>query len=87
MCHWVARSQGFSSDKTDEWVAALAARNPAQAHKAMREHLQKAHDRWALDPDRGAETGFDDGARPVSIEGAGAHDYADAPIRLLPRLT
>jgi GntR family transcriptional regulator, transcriptional repressor for pyruvate dehydrogenase complex len=53
-----------------EIVAALAARNPDQARKAMRTHLQKAHDRWALEPDRDAKTGFDDGSRVLSINGA-----------------
>ena len=52
-------------------VAALAARNPEQACKAMRNHLQKAHDRWALEPDRGAKTGFHDGSRRLSIDGDG----------------
>ena len=31
-------------------------RNPEQARKAMRNHLKKAHDRWAIDPDREAAT-------------------------------
>jgi DNA-binding FadR family transcriptional regulator len=60
-----------------EIVAALAARDPEQARKAMLDHLQKAHDRWAIDPDRGAETGFDDGLRRLSINGEG-----DGPRRL-----
>jgi len=37
----------------------------------MRNHLQKAHDRWALEPDRGAKTGFNDGSRRLSIDGDG----------------
>ena len=55
-----------------EIVAALAARNPKQARKAMRNHLQKAHDRWALEPDRGAKTGFNDGPPRLST-GADGH--------------
>jgi GntR family transcriptional repressor for pyruvate dehydrogenase complex len=34
-------------------VTALAARDPEQARKAMREHLRKSHNRWAQDLDRG----------------------------------
>jgi GntR family transcriptional regulator, transcriptional repressor for pyruvate dehydrogenase complex len=50
-------------------VAALAARDPGQAREAMRNHLQKAHDRWAVEPDRGAKTGFEDGGRQPTIDG------------------
>jgi DNA-binding FadR family transcriptional regulator len=39
-------------------VAALAARDPKQARKAMRNHLQKAHDPWAPGFDSGEKTGF-----------------------------
>ena len=39
-------------------VGALAARDPEQARKAMRNHLQKAHDRWAPGFDGGEKTGF-----------------------------
>jgi DNA-binding FadR family transcriptional regulator len=51
-----------------EIVAALAARSPERARKAMRDHLQKAHDRWALEPDPEATTGFEDGARRTSAD-------------------
>jgi len=44
-------------------VAALATRKPDRARKAMRNHLRKAHDRWAVEPDRDAKTGFNDGSR------------------------
>jgi DNA-binding FadR family transcriptional regulator len=44
-------------------VKALAVRNPEQARKAMRNHLKKAHDRWAIDLDRGNATGFEGGSR------------------------
>ena len=37
-------------------VAAMAARDPEQARKAMRDHLQKAHNRWAQDLDRGRQS-------------------------------
>jgi DNA-binding FadR family transcriptional regulator len=50
-------------------VEALAARNPEKARKAMRNHLQKAHDRWVIDLDRSAETGNNDGSQRLSIEG------------------
>jgi DNA-binding FadR family transcriptional regulator len=52
-----------------EIAAALAARNPQKARKAMRNHLQKAHDRWALEPERGAKSGFNDGSRRLSTDG------------------
>jgi GntR family transcriptional repressor for pyruvate dehydrogenase complex len=51
-----------------EIVAALAARSPERSHKAMRDHLQKAHDRWALEPDPGNKTGFEDSARQPSAD-------------------
>jgi DNA-binding FadR family transcriptional regulator len=51
-----------------EIVAALATRKPDRARKAMRNHLRKAHDRWAMEPDRGAKTGFNDRSRPLQIE-------------------
>ena len=38
-------------------VAALAARDPERARKAMRDHLRKAHNRWAHELDRGARVG------------------------------
>jgi DNA-binding FadR family transcriptional regulator len=52
-------------------VEALAARDPEQALQAMRRHLQKAHDRWALDPGRDVETGFDESPQRRSIDGDG----------------
>ena len=40
-------------------LGALAARrDPEQARKAMRNHLKKAHDRWASGFDGGEKTGF-----------------------------
>jgi DNA-binding FadR family transcriptional regulator len=38
-------------------VSALAARNPERARKAMRDHLLKAHKRWAQDVERGTGVG------------------------------
>jgi GntR family transcriptional repressor for pyruvate dehydrogenase complex len=52
-------------------VEALAARDPEQARQAMRNHLQKAHDRWAMDSGRGVETGFDEGPQRRLIDGDG----------------
>ena len=43
-------------------VQALATRNPERARKAMRHHLKKAHDRWAMDPDRDGAIGFEGGS-------------------------
>jgi len=52
-------------------VAAMAAGDPEQARKAMRDHLRKAHNRWAQDLDRGAKAGLSGGQRRVSTEGDG----------------
>ena len=52
-------------------VEALAARNPKQARQAMRNHLKKAHDRWAIGPDRDGTTGFEGGSRRLFIDGDG----------------
>jgi DNA-binding FadR family transcriptional regulator len=38
-------------------VAALATRDPERARKAMRAHLQKAHDRWVRQLDRRDDDG------------------------------
>jgi DNA-binding FadR family transcriptional regulator len=48
-------------------VAALATRKPDRARKAMQNHLRRAHDRWAVEPNRGTKTGFNDGSRRLSI--------------------
>jgi DNA-binding FadR family transcriptional regulator len=48
-------------------VTALASRKPDRARKAMRNHLRRAHDRWVVEPNRGTKTGFNDGARELSI--------------------
>jgi DNA-binding FadR family transcriptional regulator len=48
-------------------LAALAARDRKQARKAMRDHLRKAHRRWAQSLERGAEAGFNEGPRRPSI--------------------
>jgi DNA-binding FadR family transcriptional regulator len=53
-------------------LAALAARDPKRARKAMRDHLRKAHRRWAQNLDRDARAGFSDGPRRPSI-GADGH--------------
>ena len=46
------------SEEHRKIVGALAARDPEQARKAMRNHLQKAHDRWAPGFGGGEKTGF-----------------------------
>jgi GntR family transcriptional regulator, transcriptional repressor for pyruvate dehydrogenase complex len=63
-----ARQFAIHFDNAETWAAVfaehreivegLAARDPEKACKAMRNHLQKAHDRWAMDPGRDVETGF-----------------------------
>jgi GntR family transcriptional repressor for pyruvate dehydrogenase complex len=73
-----ARQFAIHFDNAETWnavlaehqdiVTALAARDPEQAREAMRNHLQKAHDRWALEPDRDTKTGFDDSSRRPSID-------------------
>jgi GntR family transcriptional regulator, transcriptional repressor for pyruvate dehydrogenase complex len=52
-------------------VAAMAAGDSEQARKAMRDHLRKAHNRWAQDLDRRAKVSFNDGLRRHSIDGDG----------------
>ncbi len=52
-------------------VEALAVRNPKQARQAMRNHLKKAHDRWAIEPGRDGTTGFEGGSRRLLIDGDG----------------
>jgi DNA-binding FadR family transcriptional regulator len=52
-------------------VSALAARDPERAHKAMRDHLLKAHNRWAQDLDRGIRAGLKDGPRRHPTNGGG----------------
>jgi GntR family transcriptional repressor for pyruvate dehydrogenase complex len=48
-------------------LAALAAHDRKQARKAMRDHLRKAHRRWAQNLDRDVEVGFNDGPRRPSM--------------------
>jgi DNA-binding FadR family transcriptional regulator len=52
-------------------VAALGARDPEQARKAMRDHLRKSHNRWAQNLDRDAKAGLIDGTRRFSIDADG----------------
>ena len=64
-----ARQFAVHFDNANTWTAvfsehrkiveALATRNPERARKAMRQHLKKAHDRWATDPERDGATGFE----------------------------
>jgi GntR family transcriptional regulator, transcriptional repressor for pyruvate dehydrogenase complex len=52
-------------------VSALAARDPEQARKAMRDHLRKSHNRWAQDVERYNRANLSDGRRRVSTDGDG----------------
>jgi DNA-binding FadR family transcriptional regulator len=52
-------------------VSALAAHNAEQARRAMRDHLRKAHNRWAQDVDRAAKADLSDDRRRVSTDGDG----------------
>ena len=52
-------------------VAAMGTHDPEQARKAMRDHLRKAHNRWAQNLDRGAKAGISGGHGPVSTGGDG----------------
>jgi DNA-binding FadR family transcriptional regulator len=56
-------------------VAALAARDPERARKAMRDHLQKVHSRWAQNIDSGAKASLNDSRRQLLIN-------SDAPAPL-----
>lgn len=49
-------------------VAAMTARDPGEARKAMRDHLRKAHNRWAQDLDRVAKAGLSGSQRRVSTD-------------------
>jgi DNA-binding FadR family transcriptional regulator len=67
-----ARQFAIHFDNANTWTAvfsehrkiveALGARNPERARKAMRHHLKKAYDRWAMDQDRDGATGFEGGS-------------------------
>jgi DNA-binding FadR family transcriptional regulator len=75
----LARQFATHFDSAKTWVsvaaehqkilAAMAARNPEQARKAMRDHLRKAHSRWAQDLDRGAKARRRDSQQRVSTDG------------------
>ena len=56
------------SNEHRETLAALAKYNPDRARKAMRDHLRKAHSRWAQELDRGSKGGFNNGAQRLSTE-------------------
>jgi DNA-binding FadR family transcriptional regulator len=81
-----ARQFAIHFDNTDTWaavlaehrdiVAALATRDPEQARGAMRNHLQKAYDRWTLEPERDAKSDFDEGSRRALINGDGVRPVA-----------
>jgi DNA-binding FadR family transcriptional regulator len=57
-------------------VAAMAARDSEQACKAMRDHLRKAHNRWAQDLNRGAKVSSNDGLRRPSTDADGVAPVA-----------
>ena len=64
-------------------LAALAVRSPEEAGKAMRDHLRKAHRRWAQELDRDAKGGFISHTRQPSIEdneGAVSVDRGDLAL-------
>ena len=75
----LARQFATDFDNPKTWIAvlaehrriisALAARDPQQARKAMRDHLRKSHNRWAQDMDGNTKTGFSAGRRRVSTDG------------------
>jgi DNA-binding FadR family transcriptional regulator len=77
----LARQFATDFDNTKTWtavlaehrriVSALAARNPEQARKAMRDHLRRSHNRWSQDVDLGPRAGLNDGQRRVSTDGDG----------------
>ena len=60
-----------SAEHRKVW-SALAARDPDRARKAMRDHLLKAHNRWAHELDRGTRAGqrrYPQPAPPTNLEG------------------
>ena len=75
----LARQFAIDFDNTKSWTAvlaehrrilsALAARDPEQARKAMRNHLRKSHDRWARDLERGTRANFSNGPQRNSADG------------------
>jgi GntR family transcriptional regulator, transcriptional repressor for pyruvate dehydrogenase complex len=72
----LARQFAIDFDDAKTWAAvlaehrrilsALAARDPEQARKAMRHHLQKSHDRWARDLEREARANSSESAQRIS---------------------
>ena len=58
-------------DEHRKTVTALATRDPEQARKAIRDHLRKAHNRWARELDRDAKAGLKHGKRRLSNDGDG----------------
>jgi GntR family transcriptional regulator, transcriptional repressor for pyruvate dehydrogenase complex len=74
----LARQFATDFDNAKTWIAvlaehrkivsALAAADPQQARKAMRDHLRKSHNRWPKDMDGNTKTGFSAGGQ-VSTDG------------------
>jgi GntR family transcriptional repressor for pyruvate dehydrogenase complex len=58
-------------DEHRKTLAALAARDPARARKAMRDHLRKAHKRWAHELDRDTEADANNFRRRLSTDRGG----------------
>ena len=74
----LARQFATLFDNPKAWTAVsaehrniLAARDRKQARKAMRDHLRKAHHRWAQSLDHGAKAGFNDGPQRPPIDADG----------------
>ena len=77
----MARQFAVDFDNATTWAAvlaehrrilsALAARDAELARKAMRHHLRKSHDRWAVDLDRKTATRERESQLPTSVEGNG----------------
>jgi len=74
----LARQFAIHFDSAETWsavldehrktLAALAARDSGRARKAMRDHLRKAHRRWAHELDRGAKAGVNESPGRPSID-------------------
>jgi GntR family transcriptional regulator, transcriptional repressor for pyruvate dehydrogenase complex len=85
----LARQFAVDFDGASTWAAvvtehrrilsALATRNPEGARKAMRQHLRKSHDRWALDLDRKTGNGDRRSRLRPSVDG-----NSHSPVSSLP---
>jgi GntR family transcriptional regulator, transcriptional repressor for pyruvate dehydrogenase complex len=70
-------------DEHRKTLATLAAGDAKSARKAMRDHLRKAHNRWAHELERDTKTGFRRGDRRASAGGDGRRPVRSGELRPL----